>query len=342
MSGRAQSLAGTATTPSADPAPHLMSCMEVWGGNHSVDQGVVMPGLELWIHSEPHQGHSQGGDVHYVSSCGTGRISRMVLADVSGHGESAGDMARTLRRLMRQFVNFVDQTRFVRAMNASLHDDPSGNFATSVAMTFFAPSHRLDLCNAGHPRPFLFRARQRAWSVLSAEPPSPGRESSAPSNLPLGVLAPTEYAEFGLRLEPGDLVLAYTDALIETRRPDGAMLNEAGLLEMVRSLDASQPERIVPALVATLADLRRGEPPDDDLTVLLLRHTSRAERAGFLDRLMASLRFLGMLVRHAIPIGERPPIPWPEISRVNILGAFSRRVAESWDGPASKGRPPPS
>ncbi len=328
--------------------------MEVWGGNHAVDQGVIMPGLDLWVRSEPVEGHAQGGDVHSVSSCGTGRISRMVLADVSGHGETAGDLARSLRTLMRRFVNFVDQTRFVSALNNALVDDASGRFATSIAMTFFAPSRRLDVCNAGHPRPLLRRARTGRWSVLApaaAARPAPrhaaardagtatdGPSSRAPRNLPLGVLEPTEYAQFGLRLEVGDLVLAYTDALLESRGTDGTMLGEEGLLRLVESIDASKPERFISALVRALQDRCGDRPPDDDLTVLLLRHNGLASRASRAASFAATLRFLGVALRSLVPVGDRPPIPWPEFNRVNVLGALSRRVAESWDGPTGAAR----
>src|SRR5262245_16992854 len=102
------------------PVPHTMQCMEVWGGNHAVDQGVIMPGLDVWVFAQPHEGGEFGGDVHYVSSCGTGRISRLVVADVSGHGAKVADVARGLRTLMRKFVNYLDQTRFVEALNKGL------------------------------------------------------------------------------------------------------------------------------------------------------------------------------------------------------------------------------
>lgn len=330
-----------------DTDAHVMSCMEVWGGNHAVDQGVAMPGLDLWVHSQPLPGHAQGGDVHSLSSCGTGRISRMVLADVSGHGESVGSLARNLNTLMRSFVNFVDQRRFVAALNHALADSESGSFATSITLTFFAPSRQLDLCNAGHPRPLLRRARTGRWQLLvPADPPTtlpptaPATRRQAgtvPRNLPLGVLLPTEYEQFGLRLEEGDLVLAYTDALIEARGPDGTMLGEQGLLDCMSRLDAEKPERLLPALLESLAAFRGMTPLDDDLTLLLLRHHGGATNAPLRARLAATLRFLGVLLRHTVPFGEHPPIPWPELSRANVLGAFSRRASESWRGPAGSG-----
>src|SRR5688572_6077405 len=94
-----------------------MQCMEVWGGNAAVDSGVVMAGLDAWVYSRPYHGNDAGGDVHYVSSCATGRINRLLLADVSGHGAAVGGVATGLRGLMRRYINFIDQTRFVGEIN---------------------------------------------------------------------------------------------------------------------------------------------------------------------------------------------------------------------------------
>jgi sigma-B regulation protein RsbU (phosphoserine phosphatase) len=57
--------------------------MEVWGGNAAIDNGVIMPGLDAWVYARPYQQQAAGGDIHYVSSCATGRIIRLLVADVS-------------------------------------------------------------------------------------------------------------------------------------------------------------------------------------------------------------------------------------------------------------------
>ena len=140
--------------------------MEVWGGNQAVDCGVVMSGLDAWLYSRPLHAE-KGGDVHYVSSCATGRVTRMLVADVSGHGAAVADTAGRLRQLMRRYVNHLDQTRFVSALNREFLALPErGGFATSVVGTFFAPTNRLLISNAGHPPPLLYRKRERGSDRL--------------------------------------------------------------------------------------------------------------------------------------------------------------------------------
>src|ERR1700676_1074026 len=94
-----------------------MQCMEVWGGSQLTAAGVEFGGLDAWVYSKPYAQAQHGGDVYYASSCATGRISRLLLADVAGHGNSVASIAADLRTLMRRFVNRLDQAEFVRLLN---------------------------------------------------------------------------------------------------------------------------------------------------------------------------------------------------------------------------------
>src|ERR1051325_9608852 len=113
-----------------------MQCMEVWGGNQLADSGVVMAGLDAWVYSKPFGGADGGGDVYYVSSCASGRITRLLVADVSGHGAAVAEQAVSLRTLMRRHVNYLDQTVFVRSMNQQFAaSSQAGCFATALVTT---------------------------------------------------------------------------------------------------------------------------------------------------------------------------------------------------------------
>ncbi len=89
--------------------------MEVWGGNGAIHNAISVPGIDAWISSDPYEGNAYGGDIHSVSMCGAGRISRFAIADVAGHGAAVGELAHRLRSLMRKYINTLDQTRFARA-----------------------------------------------------------------------------------------------------------------------------------------------------------------------------------------------------------------------------------
>lgn len=260
-----------------------MQCMEVWGGNERTDAVVTATGLDLWVHSRPHGDATGGGDVYYVSSCASGRITRLLVADVMGHGHAVSDEAVRLRGLMRRYVNYVNQARFVGAMNRDFKDVNSpGGFATAVVATFFLPTRTLTLHNAGHPPPLLFRAAERTWATLGADWVR-GR-----TNVPLGVIGDASFKPVSVRLLPKDLLLCYTDSLIEGESRSGEVLGVDGLLQLVRGLDPSDPGRFQAALLAASADLHG--PAGDDLTVLLA--TPNDQRPSTWDNLAAPYRTL--------------------------------------------------
>lgn len=84
------------------------------GGSQLTSAGVEFGGVNARVYIKPYGQAKAGGDVYYASSCATGRISRLLLADVWGHGNAVAATAADLRILMRRFVNHLDQTEFVR------------------------------------------------------------------------------------------------------------------------------------------------------------------------------------------------------------------------------------
>ena len=283
---------------SDSPTPH-MQCMEVWGGSQLTARGVVFGGLDAWVYSKPHGKAQRGGDVYYASSCAAGRISRLLLADVSGHGTSVAAIAADLRLLMRRFVNRWDQKEFVRLLNEQFSAlSTKGTYASAIVSTFFAPTRRLVLCNAGHPRPILYRVSQKEWSLMGHEGPPhlPG-----PLNLPLGLMSITEYEHFDVELEPGDCVLTYTDALIESSDADGETLGEEGVLRILKLLGDVKPEKLIDALLGEIAERYPENLSNDDVTLLIVRANGAAQSFTLADKMRAAARMAGGAIRSLYP-----------------------------------------
>jgi serine phosphatase RsbU (regulator of sigma subunit) len=91
-------------------------------------------------------------------------------------------------------------------------------------------------------------------------------------NLPLGVIEPTNYYQFAVHLQKGDLVLIYSDALPETQNADRQMLGDEGFLDRVRRIDATHPETFCSAVLDAVDDFRGRTPTQDDVTLVLLHH----------------------------------------------------------------------
>lgn len=314
------------------PSTEVMQCMEVWGGNQPVDSVVSLSGLDAWVYSQPFGHASGGGDVYYVSSCATGRITRLLVADVSGHGVVVGELAVSLRDLMRRYVNFLDQTRFVAAMNRQFTElAEAGKFATAVVITYFATSRHLSLCNAGHPPPLVYRAATRQWNFLRRNRP----DGVIDNDLPLGIQDVFDYTEFEVRLGHGDIVLCFTDSLIEARLPDGGLLGAEGLLNVLRKLSVNEPAQMIPDLLKAL-QLRTGSDglANDDVTILLFRPRKRPRLQSIRIWLGAPFRIVGGVMTSMRPGGG--PVPWFDISLPNVGGAIFAPLGKLWRGRARK------
>jgi serine phosphatase RsbU (regulator of sigma subunit) len=195
-----------------------------------------------------------------------------------------------------------------------------GRFATAVVGTFWAPTATLTVSNAGHPRPMMYRAKDRAWSLLQ---PEELEREDGPKNLPLGVDRPTSYDQMQVRLRRGDLVFFYSDSLIESSDLRGELLGEEGLLEVLSNVDISAPERVIRLLLESLEAKGIGHAWGDDVTALLIRRNEMELRMGVTDAMRSGWRMAGRAVSRLM--GDAEPVGWPEFRWATIGGLFWRR-----------------
>jgi sigma-B regulation protein RsbU (phosphoserine phosphatase) len=302
--------------------PHTLQCFEVWGGNDEVDRAVRMPGLNAWVLSRPHNGDATGGDIHYLSSCATGRIGRVLLADVSGHGAGVSSLAVSLRGLMRVFVNYVDHTKLVEKLNQEFARlaDP-GMFATACVLTWWAPTGEVDLSSAGHPPALLFERSTAKWSALEM----PLADAEAIADVPLGIIEATTYQRAKLKLREGDMLLLYSDAMIESRSEDGSELGVQGLIDALNAIALSSIAQHDPKalLTAVLQRVSRGNALNDDATLLLMRRNDvPVAVSGIRYGITSATRIARETIKSWLR-GVRAPLP--EFRASNILGPFLKR-----------------
>jgi phosphoserine phosphatase RsbU/P len=305
-----------------------MVCMEVWGGSEPVDSAVSLPGLDAWVYSRPYQQTGNGGgggDVYYASACASGRINRLLVADVSGHGQAVSAIGLQLRNLMRRYVNYIDQSKFVLSMNRQfVASSQAGCFATAVVTTFFAPTRTLTVCNAGHPPPLVWRSQSGEWSVLNLA----RHEGETITNLPLGIVDLDDCEQFAIELAVGDLVLIYTDAFIEAKDASGEMLGVIGLLDLVRSTgNPREPRRFVQEIVQAVEARTNGGLAGDDVTALLLHANGTGARPSFFKWAAAPLRVLTSIAGAAM---GRGPAGLPDMRLANIGGAILAPLNRLW------------
>ncbi len=245
-----------------------LACFEQWGGNRKAEFPIELPGLAGWIYSIPLEPEAGGGDVHYLSVCSKGMVSRIALADVSGHGPSANSVAERLRALLRSHTDSWDQTVLMRELSDAFHEGQvHGQFATATVLGFYVETSELLFTNAGHPPPLWFRAREKAWHFLNEDT----RFAQDVDNLPLGLIQGTSYTQTAVRLAANDLLVLYTDGITETLNDADEELGREGLLQLAQQTGTSDPVEFGASLLARLVEYRGTARRRDDETVVVLQ-----------------------------------------------------------------------
>jgi len=249
--------------------PRRLECAETWAGNERTASVVELPGLVAWVHCVPAGPGDAGGDVHYISVCPSCIVSRIALADVSGHGEAVVALGDKLRDLMQQYLRALEQVGLMRDLNQAVQETlESVHYATMVAVGWHGRRGLLVMTNAGHPPPCWYRAARAEWSWLEAPRAS---ERGRQSGVPLGLLPDIEYDRAVVKPKSGDLVLLYSDGVSEATNQAGEELGRDGLMNLAREMDLSSAEAFGTQLTSALRGFRAGVEPADDETIIVLQ-----------------------------------------------------------------------
>ena len=210
-----------------------------------------LPGLRAVVRYLPASRDSRvGGDWYITAELPGGKVL-IAIGDVGGHGlAAAAGMARLRGALAGLSITGSPPQRLLGWLNDLVHHvDPE--HTASVMAGYFDPRSRiLTWAQAGHPPPVLVRGEQ-------ARPLSP------PAGILLGA-GHEGYQEATLFLEPGDLLLLYSDGLIERR--DRSL--EQGLATLTGAATGiSEPGRAIDAVLTALGSTD----PEDDTCVVALK-----------------------------------------------------------------------
>lgn len=248
--------------------------MELYAGNERAHRHVRLPGLEGDVIALPCTDGPEGGDLYALFSCGAHRYARIVLADAVGHGFTASGVARHVHGLLHRYSDVRDSAALLAALNDTFEvagPEPGGplRLATVVTADYDRESGEFNYAYAAQPRMLQWREREDRWYRLGEEL----------GGLPLGVIAGEKYSQQSVRLQPGDMVMAFSDALTEVRSPGDVPLTDEGLIHLA-DLVSSRLPAMAPvqdwseALMEAVRRYHGSELFEDDLTLLSLRRLS--------------------------------------------------------------------
>jgi hypothetical protein len=212
--------------------------------------------------------YDNGGDLFdYAIDDG---LLHLAVLDAMGHGLAAAGVAAFVvaayRRSRRIGLGLLET---YEAMDTAVAEQFDGErFVTAVIATLEVETGRLSWTSAGHPPPLLIRDARRSRTLAGA----PATPLGAPAGAPPEVVVSA--------LEPGDMLLLYTDGLTEARGPQGDRFGVEGLNAFIEREAASGltvPETLR-RLRHALAERGPGR-PEDDATALLVSWQRGDERA---------------------------------------------------------------
>ena len=246
-------------------------CNEVWGGNRSFFGPIELPGIRGALFSQPCEG-ARGGDVHYLSVCGSGLISRACLADVTGHGESVATVSQTMYELLRRSVNRMDERKVLRRLNLRLFALQDESFTTAAVLTLFPPTRRLSISYAGHEPAWYYETASRRWSQLETAP------RAGLVDIPLAVDRKTRYTHRVRRVAVGDRLLMITDGVLEAPNEARDLFGRERLANVLQSADGQAPYAVVLRIVEALHAHTNGVPlHHDDVSMLMVEFVDNLE-----------------------------------------------------------------
>lgn len=189
----------------------------------------------------------------------------VVVADVADKGIGAALYMTTCRTLIRTFAGqFPDSPELVLA-NANqriLEDTHGGLFITVFYGVLDTESGEYIYCNAGHNPPIVFfNAGDGDQSELIR------------TGMPLGILAEGTWEQSRVTLNPGDLLVGYTDGITESQNDAGEFFGEQQLAESIQANRNLRLKPIQDALMDRIKDFAGTSHQFDDMTLLMVRRS---------------------------------------------------------------------
>jgi serine phosphatase RsbU (regulator of sigma subunit)/anti-sigma regulatory factor (Ser/Thr protein kinase) len=218
------------------------------------DRLPQLPDAELAGQYLPGAGATVGGDWYDVLTVPDGEVA-LVMGDVVGRGVRAASVMGQLRSACRIYAaQGQGPASVVKCLNEFAYDLGSGEMATLVYLALDPSSGRGRFVGAGHPPP-LVRAPDGSTAYLEAE-----------AQLPLGAVRRAVYVEHPVQLDPGAMVVLYTDGLVERR---DASLDE-GLARLAEAV-ADAPAEPDGCCDFVLQRMLGGDRAGDDVALLALQ-----------------------------------------------------------------------
>jgi sigma-B regulation protein RsbU (phosphoserine phosphatase) len=220
----------------------------------------TIPGVEIAAFTRPAQ--FVGGDYFDFLTLQGGDIA-WLIGDVAGQGVSAGLQMAGVQALCHAVVpthaspaEAVDQIH-----KLFIHNTRYTTFVSLFLATYNPSRRALTYCNAGHNPPL----------VLSAGGAGSGVRWLNPTGAAIGLVEDASFSDAKVNLGAGDLLILYTDGVVEASGDGRAMFGTERLVQAVQPLRGGSPGDVIRAITRSLQDFVGGKELADDATLVVCR-----------------------------------------------------------------------
>jgi phosphoserine phosphatase RsbU/P len=205
-----------------------------------------------------------GGDFFHVLPLSNSEAG-VFICDVMGHGVRAALVTAIQRALVEELAGLGRQpgeflTHINQALISILRRIRTPMFASAFYLYLNAETGELRYANAGHPKPLHLRRSAREVSVLNGNGTRPGAA--------LGVFEQATYRTFEARGEAGDVILMFTDGILEVEGPGGEYFDQQRLIESVRRRIDSPADNMIDGLITETREYSVKHQFGDDVCIV--------------------------------------------------------------------------
>lgn len=186
----------------------------------------------------------------------------LIIADVSGHNiGSALIMAETRTFIHARIDNLKQPATMLHSLNKFFFDnmDCSDLFVTMFYLQYCPDHHNLCYSNAGHNNPLLWRERQQRIDLLDAE------------GLIFGIRQNVDFEQKSVELEAGDILLLYTDGIIEAEDNNNEFFGVERLGKLLQECGDHSPQEIIDRIMGQVRIFTGLRHFQDDITLVVMK-----------------------------------------------------------------------
>lgn len=194
----------------------------------------------------------------------------VALGDVSGKGTAAALLMSSLHAAIHgQVAAQTPLDRTVTSINEYLAENtPANRFVTLFIGELEPETGYLKFINAGHNPPIIGRADGTIEQLSSG-------------GLPLGIMPFAEYEIGHAQIDPGDVLVVYSDGVTEANNINEDEFGIERLQNVIKTHVAQSASRIRDRVEAALSDFTGTASPNDDITLVIVKKNAESATAAF-------------------------------------------------------------